>query len=135
MTRRDSGDNGGCGSSLIGRFKDNHSVVLAKAVVEREQSAAQPLDQFAENGAAILRVLGERLPGFGGVGKSRHVKGHLFLLFVLSVLLSQRALHLLFKLPTPVSGPLLGTLPPPLWGEKRDQPCLLHKTPNLSLLK
>src|SRR5215207_11491659 len=45
----------------------------------KRAATAQPLDQFAENAAAILRVLGKRLPGLRGVGKLRHVQGHLSL--------------------------------------------------------
>src|SRR5215211_888477 len=59
-----------------GGLVDDQHIVLAEGVVQREQPAAHGLSQPAKDFAAVLRVLGQRDPGLGGVVHLRHVQRH-----------------------------------------------------------
>src|SRR5215204_7015895 len=76
MTGGDGGQDDGRSGALVWGLVDDQHIVLAEAVVEREQPTTHALRQPAKGFAAVLRVLGKRGPGLGGVGNLRHVEGH-----------------------------------------------------------
>src|SRR5688572_29798818 len=76
MPGGDGSQHDGRGGALVGGFVDDHQIVLAEAVVEREHPTTHALRQPANGFAAVLRVLGQRGPGLRGVAGLRHVEGH-----------------------------------------------------------
>src|SRR5271166_631254 len=60
MTRRDNCEDGCRYSGLIGHLSDEHAIILAKRIVENQQSPSELLNERAENFFTVLWILGER---------------------------------------------------------------------------
>src|SRR5436190_197084 len=59
MSWRDSGEDSCRDSGLIGHLRDEHAIVLTKAIVEGHQSPSELPDERAEKVLTVLRILGE----------------------------------------------------------------------------